>query len=160
MTFEWNPDAIKPAAESESKYKEIPPGSVLRVIVNSIEDRSNLAGTGKNLKPEFEVIEGEYQGRRIWENYAYENPSLKAMEIAWRQIRALSIAVFGDAEPRPLEQFHGKILRVKTKNETYQDKVSTKVSAYYSDAEPPKTPAPAASKVVRVANGDDSDLPF
>lgn len=154
MSFKWNTEAIAAAAESETRYKEIPAGSILRVIINSIEDKTNSTGTGKNLKPEFEVIEGEYQGRRIWENYAYENPSLKAMEIAWRQIRALSIAVFGDAEPRSLEQFHGKILRVKTKNETYQDKVNTKISAYYSDAETPKTPAPAASKVV------SDDLPF
>ena len=133
MTFEWNPDAIKAAAESESKYKEIPPGSVLRVIVNSIEDRSNLAGTGKNLKPEFEVIEGEYKGRKIWENYAYENPNEKAVKIAWRQILALSIAIFGDDKPRPLDQFEGKTLRVETKNETYNGKVSTKITKYFPD---------------------------
>jgi hypothetical protein len=154
--FQWNKDAIKVAAENDSKYEPIPAGSILRVVINSIDDKENTTGTGKNLKPEFEVIEGPYKGRKIWENYAYENPSLKAMEIAWRQIRALVIAVFGDDAGRDLEQFTGKVLKVKTKNETYQEKVNTKVSAYYPDS---ATPAPAASKVVKVSS-DDSDLPF
>jgi hypothetical protein len=154
--FQWNKDAIAVAAENDSKYEPIPAGSILRVMINTIDDKENTSGTGKNLKPEFEVIEGPYAGRKIWENYSYENPSLKAMEIAWRQIRALAVAVFGDDAPRALEQFNGRVLKVKTKNETYNEKVNTKISAYYSDSE---TPA-AASKVVAIQKKPDSDVPF
>ena len=87
-------------------YDPLVPGDYLAMITASEEKRTN-AGNGSYIALTFQVIEGQYDGRKIWANLNLDNPNAKAVEIAQRDLSAICHAV-GHLTVQDSEELHDK----------------------------------------------------
>lgn len=78
--------------EPSTGFDLLPAGDYVAVI-NSSEMKTNKAGTGRFLQLEFEVIEGDFNGRKLWTNLNLENPNQDAVKIARADLSAICRAV-------------------------------------------------------------------
>jgi hypothetical protein len=158
MAFQWNQEKVNSANEAQqsSGFSPIPAGTIARVMIVKCEDKSTQAG-GNQLVFEFDVIEGPYKGRKIWDRHNYNCPSsTKAEEIAWRAIGELTEACWpGQKKQAQLHEYEGKVLVVKTKlGKEYNGNVPTEIAKYMADG------AAATTKSAPAVNPSDDDLPF
>jgi len=73
-------------------YAPIPAGNYLAVIIES-EMRPTKSGTGSYLQLTFEIVEGPYQGRRLWSRLNLDNPNAVAVQIAKAELASICRAV-------------------------------------------------------------------
>jgi hypothetical protein len=145
MAFVWNQQKVTTAQEnaSQNDFSPIPANTLLRVMINKAEDKSTNSG-GAQLVFEYEVIEGPFKGRKVWDRHNYNCPSSsKAEEIAWRNIADLTDACWPSANKQPqLHEYEGKVLVIKTKlGKEYNGNIPTEVAKYLSDAAAKAQPA-------------------
>lgn len=65
------------------EYKSMP-------IETSLQ--TTKAGTGTYVKATWLILDGEYEGRKIWETYNITNPNPKAANIGKAQLKSIAIA--------------------------------------------------------------------
>lgn len=82
------------------------------VIISDSEEKPTRAGTGSYLQLELTVIEGEYEGRRVWDRLNLKNPNQTAVEIAQRALSAICRAV-GNMTPGDSTALHDVPFEVK-----------------------------------------------
>jgi hypothetical protein len=86
--FDFDASTVAPQASTSP----IPAGNYLAQVIES--DIKDLAsGNGKGMKLTFEIIDGQYKGRRIWENLNIQHSSEDTQRIAQSQLSALCHAV-------------------------------------------------------------------
>lgn len=68
---------------------EVIPAGKYKVQVTDSDMRPTKDGDGKYLWLEMEILEGEYQGRKIWDRLNLVNQNQQAVEIAQRSLSAL-----------------------------------------------------------------------
>ena len=93
-------------------------------VIDSSEEKRTKAGTGSYLELRFEVIEGPFNGRKLWSRLNLKNPSDKAVEIAEAELAAICKAV-GIETPNVSEDLHDKPLMIKVRSEERADKPGT-----------------------------------
>lgn len=132
----------------------------MHIIENSVEAAST--GKGQLLKLTWEVVEGEYEKHRLWENVNYQHDSKGCQEIAQRHIKSICDAVgfTGLLEDADVLMFIPMLCRVGTekgkpnpKGGMYADKnkiMSVKPLTAVAPAGKPAT-APAAKPAAAVA---------
>lgn len=94
-------------APSEAR-EVIPAGKYLAQIISS-EMRDTKAGDGSYLAMELEILDGEHQGRKLFERLNLNNPNATAVEIAHRTLSAICHAT-GQMQVADSEQLHFKPL--------------------------------------------------
>ena len=104
-------DASK--VDPNAGFDVIPAGKYIAQIIKS-DMLPTSDGQGQFLKLEYEIIEGEFKGRRLWNNLNLVNNSALAVEIAQRDLSAICHAV-GEIEVSDSEQLHFKPLLVTVK---------------------------------------------
>ncbi|MAK85994.1 MAG: hypothetical protein CMK96_03385 [Pseudomonas sp.] len=85
-TYTADPDNV------QGDYSPIPPGEY-RVHVISSDLKATKAGTGNYLELEMEVLDGEHQGRKLFDRLNIDNPNQQAVDIAQRTLNAICVAV-------------------------------------------------------------------
>lgn len=78
--------------DPRKSFDPIPAGKYPAVIVAS-EEKPTKAGTGSYLQLEFQVIEGEYEGRKVWARLNLNNPNDQAVGIARAELSSICRAV-------------------------------------------------------------------
>lgn len=73
-------------------FDPIPAGKYVAVITES-EEKATRAGTGSYLQLTFQVIEGEFEGRKVWARLNLNNPNDQAVGIARAELSAICRAV-------------------------------------------------------------------
>ncbi len=111
----FNANSVEPS----DSFDPIPAGEYLCVITAS-EEKPTKAGTGSYLELEFEVIDGPYKGRKLWDRLNLNNPSEVAVKIARATLSALCRAI-GVMEPRDSCEMHDLPLLVKVRIEKRSD---------------------------------------
>jgi len=89
----WDFDATsydEPA--TKSSFDPLPPGDYTAIVAES-DMKDTKAGTGKYIELSIHIVEGQYEGRRLWERLNVYNPSEQAERIARSQLNNLSNAV-------------------------------------------------------------------
>ncbi len=81
-TFDAN--SVAPA----QAFEVLPAGKYKVQVVDS-DMRPTKNGDGQYLWLEMEILDGEYQGRKMWDRMNLVNPNAQAVEIAQRQLSAL-----------------------------------------------------------------------
>jgi hypothetical protein len=99
--------------EPQAGFEPIPAGKYLAVITGS-EMKPTKAGDGSFLELVFQVIEGQYKGRLLWERLNLDNPNPTAVQIARGQLSALCRSV-GVMTPRDSVELHNLPLVVTVK---------------------------------------------
>ena len=92
------------AVEPATQFDVLPKGEYLAAAVSS-EMKSTKAMTGQYLQLSFEILEGKFKGRRIFERLNLQNPNKDAEEIAQRTLSALCHAL-GILQVNESEQLH------------------------------------------------------
>lgn len=90
----------------------IPAGTYIAQIVQS-EMRDTRTG-GQYLSLELDIIDGEFRGRKLWDNLNLVNSNAQAAEIAQRTLSAICHAI-GQMTVQDSEQLHFKPMRVTVK---------------------------------------------
>ena len=105
--FGFDANTVEPAAS----YEPIPAGWYKAVFASS-EEKPTKAQTGSYLQLSVEVIEGQYQGRKLIERLNLNNPNQTAVEIAQRTLSSICRAI-GVMTPRNSSDLHDKPFMVK-----------------------------------------------
>mgnify|MGYP006921327388 FL=1 len=103
----FNSDDVEP----RTGFDPLPAGKYKVVCVDS-EEKATKAGTGSYIQFTFEVIEGEYEKRRLWARLNLNNPNTTAVEIARAELSAFCRAV-GVKQLKDTTQLHDLPLVVK-----------------------------------------------
>jgi hypothetical protein len=77
------------------------------VVIKESDVKETKRGDGQYLKLTFEIIEGDYAGRRIWSNLNLVNPNEKAVEIAQRELAGICKACGFSETPEDSMELHG-----------------------------------------------------
>jgi hypothetical protein len=96
--FDELPETFDPSTHEGTRDLEpVPPGWYLTQIVeNGGEHAKNSNGT--YLRTVFEILDGEYKGRKIFQNITLQNDSQQAVEIGARLLKDIYDAI-GHNEP-------------------------------------------------------------
>lgn len=84
------------------------------ITAGTMKDNSPQAGdpTGQQMELEMQVVEGDYEGRKLWENLNLVNKSQQAVEIAQKQLSSYCHAV-GVLQPQTEADLIGLPFMVK-----------------------------------------------
>ena len=140
------------AVEPNESFDPIPAGEYLCVITAS-EDKPTKSGNGSYLELEFEVIDGPFKGRKLWDRLNLANPNELAVKIARATLSAICRAV-GVMEPKDSSNAICLLVKVRVEKRADTDEPSNVIKGYRSRnagqamaAVTPVAPAPAASPV-------------
>lgn len=144
--------------EPNKGFDVMPAGEYDAVIVAS-EMKETADKTGKYLKLELQIINGEYQNRKIWDNLNLVNNGKnkeKTEQIAKGTLSAICRAV-DVLTPQDSSELHNKPLRVKLavdRDPQYGDK--NVVKGYKPRNTAPVSPLPAAGEWASPANAPEA----
>lgn len=105
-----------------------PPGDDYVLAVTESERKPNAKQTGEYLNATIEIVEGQYQGRKIFHNFNFWNPNQQAVEIAKSEFRALCEATVGVPKVNDSAQIHFKKFLGSLDVEEYENKNGKKVA--------------------------------
>jgi hypothetical protein len=137
------------AAEVEpASFDPLPAGKYLACITES-EMKATKSGAGQFLNLTFQVLDGEFKGRKVWARLNLKNPNIQAEQIARGQLSAICRAV-GVMTPRDSLELHNLplVITVKVKKREDTGDLQNEVSGFSKkDGTPttPAAPAPAAT---------------
>jgi hypothetical protein len=135
----------------------LPAGTYLAHVTES-DIRPLASGNGEGLKLTLEIIDGQYKGRRVWDNMNIQHTNETTQRIAQAQLSALCHAV-NVIKLEDTSALHYKPVRVKvTVREAdgkYQE--SNNIKGYESASG--ATPAPAPVAVTAPAPATTSKAP-
>lgn len=100
-----------PDVDPIGSFEVLPIGEYLVAITASSQD-VNKKGTGQLLQFTFDVIDGEYKGRKLFERLNVINVNETAQKIAQQSLSAICY-VTGVMHPKHSEELHGKPFRVR-----------------------------------------------
>jgi hypothetical protein len=101
------------AAEVEPQQSMEPlPAGWYKCVITDSEEKPTKAQTGSYLQMALEVIEGDHQGRKVFERLNLNNPNQTAVEIAQRTLSSICRAI-GVMTPRNSADLHDKPMMVK-----------------------------------------------
>lgn len=87
LDFDFDPSTVEP-----SKFDLLPPGKYIVQLLEA-EAKATKDGMGKYLSLQFEVMDGEHHGRRLFDNLNLWNNNQTTVEIAQKSLSALCRAV-------------------------------------------------------------------
>ncbi len=90
--------------EPSTGFDPLPTGKYPAIIVDS-DEKPTKSGNGSYLQFEFEILDGQYKGRKLWVRLNTKNPSAKAVEIAKAEMSALCRAI-GVMTPQDTVELH------------------------------------------------------
>lgn len=121
MAAELNFDATNIAPSTG--YETVPAGWY-NVAMDESEMKPTKDGAGTFLEARFDILDGQYKGRKLFSRMNLRNPSAQAMEIAQKELSAIAHAV-GILVVQNSAMLHGHPLKVKVKirkgDDQYED---------------------------------------
>ena len=120
-------------AEKDSANEALPPGQY-RVLVESTAWKPTKAGTGHFAAIIFQVVQGQWQGKKLFANFNLDNPSEVATRIGKAEFKRFLMAI---GVMTPIRDEHdmqrelvNKSCYVDVENELYQGEQQAKVKSY------------------------------
>jgi hypothetical protein len=137
---------VEPAGE----FEPIPAGKYVAVITKS-EIKPTKAGDGRYLELTFQITEGEYKNRLLWDRLNLDNPNAQAVHIARAELSAICRAVEVMA-PKDSVELHDLplVVSVKCKKREDNGEITNEIRGYSKREAPPTDPQA----------GDDSAPPW
>ena len=118
--------------EPSSGFSPIPAGKYVAVITED-EMKDTRNGKGRYLQFTFEIIEGEYIGRKLWTRLNLENENMEAVKIARADLSAICRAV-NVLKLQDTVQLHNLplVISVKLKKDKETDELRNEIKGYES----------------------------
>lgn len=129
--------------EHNDDFSTIPNGEYFAQIIES-EVSETKAKNGTLLKLTWQITEGEYENRRIWQQLCIKHQNETAQKIAQGHLKQICEAFGIQGHISNSEELHGYVARVKVglgkKQEGYEQRNEIKkVSPYAGDEAPSKS---------------------
>lgn len=130
--------------DPNTAYDPIPAGWYTAMITES-EMKPTKNGQGQYLQLSFQIIDGEHNGRILWDRLNLVNNSQPAVEISQRTLSAICHAV-NELNVADSAQLHNKPMQVKVKVKPAdgQYEASNEITGYKPSGQS-SAPAPAAT---------------
>jgi hypothetical protein len=144
--MDFDPDTV----EAGQDFDCIPPGEYVAEIVAS-DVTTTKAGNGEMLKLQFKVIEGNFEGRVIFDQLCYRHENATAQLIAQQRLKAICEAVGFKGNLQDSEDLHYQPMRIKVgirkdKTGQYSDQNDIKGVKPLSAVPAPRAPAPSQTQ--------------
>jgi hypothetical protein len=138
-TLDFNAHEVDPAVALEA----VPAGKYNALITES-EFKQTKSGNGHFLELTFEIIEGEFKGRKVWARLNLDNPNQQAVQIARGELSAICRAV-NVMQPKDSAELHNLPLEisVKCKKRDDSDEPSNEIKGYATKGSSGSPSAPA-----------------
>jgi len=139
-TLNFNANEVEPNVGMEA----VPAGKYIAVVTES-QMKPTKSGNGYFLELTFEIIEGEYKGRKVWARLNLDNPNQEAVKIARGELSALCRAA-GVMQPKDSAELHNIPLEitVKCKKRDDTDELSNEIKGYAKRGSSANPAAPAS----------------
>ncbi len=123
--------------EPTTDFDPIPAGKYLAVITDN-EMKPTKAGTGKYLQLTFELLEGEYMGRKLWARLNLFNSNETTEKIAQAELSAICRAV-GVLAPNDSVELHNLplVIALKCKKRPDTGEITNEVRGFEKKDVPP-----------------------
>jgi len=133
-----------PNDAQEQSFDPVPAGSY-PVVIEDSDYVDNKKGNGKMVKLVYQIIDGPFKGKKLFENLNLENPNDQAVQIARRTLNAICVAV-GVPHVQDTAQLHNIpfMVEVKMKDSPEYGMQNVIKKHLAIDGSAPAAPAPAA----------------
>lgn len=131
----------------QQEFTAVPAGQYVAVATAS-GFKPTKNGQGQYLQFDFEVIDGEFKGRKLWARLNLQNKNASAVDIAQRELGAICRAV-GVIKPNDSAELHGKPILLTVDVELDDRNRQSNIIKKY---EPAGGPAPIAHQPAPVAS--------
>ena len=124
------------------------PANNYSVVLTKSEFRDTKAKDGQYLELEFEVIEGEYKGRKIWDRLSLDHSNTTVVKIARGKLSSLCRAC-GVMTPKDSTELHDLpvIAKVRLKKRQDTGELTNQIAGYdRKDAAPAAQPIQATTE--------------
>jgi len=117
--------------EPVPSFDPIPAGQYLAMIVAS-EEKTSQKGF-RYVSLEFEIVDGQYQGRKLWVNLNLYHPDAEAVKFARAELAAICKAI-GVLKPQDSVQLHNlpMLITVKCANRKDTGELQNRIKNYIS----------------------------
>lgn len=131
--------------EPSSDFEPLPAGKYLAVITES-EMKPTKAGTGSFLQLTFEILDGQFKGRKVWARLNLMNSNDTAVKIAQAELSAICRAV-GVLAPNDSVELHNLplVITVKCKKRPDTGEIANEVKGFAKKESPQAPPAAPAA---------------
>jgi hypothetical protein len=138
--------------EPNDSFDPLPNGDYLCIITAS-EMKPTKAGDGAYLELEMQVIEGQYQGRKLWDRLNLNNANDTTVKIAKGTLSAICRAV-GVLQPKDSCELHDlpMLVKVACKKRDDTDELTNVVKSYKKRDGAASSPVTAAAPVAPLAS--------
>jgi hypothetical protein len=111
--FDELPETFDPSTHEGTRDLDpiLPGWHLAQMIENSVENARN--GNGSYLLAVFEILEGEYRGRKIYQNITIQNVSQQAVEIGQRLLKDIYDSVRVTGPTRDIQVMLFKPIKVR-----------------------------------------------
>jgi hypothetical protein len=116
--------------EPTTSFDPLPAGKYLAAITESVLKPIKTAD-GNYLELTFEVVEGEFRGRKVWDRLCVNHPNPMTVKIARGNLSAICRAV-GVMQPKDSAELHNipLLVSVKVKKRSDNDELSNEIKGY------------------------------
>ena len=141
----FNAHEVDPATQ----FEPIPSGKYVAVIVES-DQKPTKSGNGSFLELVFEIVEGEYRGRKVWARLNLANPNETAVKIAQAELSAICRAV-NVMQPGDSVELHDLplVITVKCKKRGDTGELTNEIKGYSSREAQPQQAASCSWPIFR-----------
>ena len=116
--------------EPSTSFDPVPAGEYLAIIIDSAM-KATKSANGHYLELQFQIVEGEYAKRHLWERLNLDNPNAQAVQIARAHLSAICRAV-GVMTPADSCNLHDLPLMIRVKRTKRKDngEMTNEITAY------------------------------
>ncbi len=114
-TLNFDANQVEPASGNDP----IPAGKYVAVICAS-EMKPTKNGAGSYLELEYQIVDGEHKGRKVWSRHNLQHTNAQAVQIARGELSAICRAV-GVMAPKDSAELHNLPLTVTVKLKKRED---------------------------------------
>lgn len=99
------------------------PAGWYNVIIDQSENKPTNDGQGMYLEARYNVLDGQYAGRKVFSRFNLRNVNPQAQEIAYKQLSAVCHAV-GVLQVQDSQQLHNMPMKIKVSKRDPQPKIN------------------------------------
>jgi hypothetical protein len=116
--------------EPSSGKDPIPAGKYVAAIVTS-QMKPTKNGAGQYLECEYQILDGDHKGRKLWSRHNLQHPNAQTVQIARGELSAICRAI-GIMTPKDSAELHNLPLTVTVKVKKREDngELTNEISAW------------------------------
>ena len=125
-TLNFDATQVEPSAGRDP----IPAGKYVAAITTS-EMKPTKNGAGQYLELEYQILDGEHKGRKLWSRHTLQHPSAQTVQIARGELSSVCRAV-GIMTPKNSAELHNLPMTVTVKVKKREDngELTNEISAW------------------------------